>query len=250
MDTQEESSSLHWNDLYRVGAVAAFIAVFIFRRNLGAELSLIDSTPPPVSAGDWFALLQENPLLGLAHLEVFDIANYALVAMIFIGLFAALRRENAGAMLLALCMGLVGTGVYFASNQSFALWNLNASYAAATTETEQAVFEAAGEALLAIQNPIALYQGAGIYVSLLLVTLAGLGSSIVMLHSSTFPKFAAWMGIVGNTLILFHYPALAFAPEWIFLPHTLGAIPLIVWQFLIGVKLWRLSRIEPQAEAN
>ena len=47
--------------IYKVGGVAALIAVFLFRRNIGSEvnlfriLGLIDFTPP-VTATEWFTL--------------------------------------------------------------------------------------------------------------------------------------------------------------------------------------------------
>ncbi len=243
-------NTLRWQHLYWIGGLAAVIAALVFRRNIGAEVSLFDNTPLPSSAEGWFAILQENALLGLAYLSVFDLANYALLAVMYIALFAALMRTNAGLMLLALCLGLVGAGVYFASNQAFAIWNLSERYATATTDAERTLFAAAGEALLAIENAASLYQGSGVYVSLFLVTLAGLLSSIVMLQSQTFNQLTGWVGIVANALVLGHYPALAFAPDLTFLPHTLAAIPIILWQLLIARSLFRLARQEHRPEAS
>lgn len=54
------------------------------------------------------------------------------------------------------------------------------------------------EALLAINDPGAIYQGTGIHTSLLLVTLAGLIISLVMLRSSIFGKITAYVGILAN----------------------------------------------------
>jgi hypothetical protein len=62
-----------WHGLFRWGGIAALLAGLIFRRNLGAELSLLKesgfitagSATPPTTVPDWFTLLQSNPLVGL-----------------------------------------------------------------------------------------------------------------------------------------------------------------------------------------
>ncbi|MBE0689632.1 MAG: DUF4386 family protein, partial [Anaerolineae bacterium] len=239
-----------WTSLYRIGGAAALIAVLIFRRNLGAEISLVSGQMPPIAAGDWLALLQNDRLLGLAYLNLFDIVNYALVGLMFIALYVALRRVSRSAMGIAVSLGLIGVAVYFASNQAFSMASLSDRYGAATTDAQRAVFLAAGEALLAINNPGATYQGTGIYLSLLLVTLAGLIISIVMLRSGIFGKMNAYLGILAHVLLLGYFVALIFAPALTFVPHTAAAIPLVIWQLLIGRRLLQLARQAPKEAAH
>ena len=81
------------------------LAVFVFRRNLGAELSLLATlglvhgvpTTPHATAGEWFMLLQDNRLVGLTFLNFFDLFEYALVGLVFLALWAALRRTSSSA---------------------------------------------------------------------------------------------------------------------------------------------------------
>ncbi len=54
---------------------------------------------------------------------------------------------------------------------------------------------ASGEALLAIHNPGAVFQGAGVNLGLLLVTVAGLIIAVVMLRSDVFGRATAIIGI-------------------------------------------------------
>jgi len=84
---------------------------------LARAIGIIRSGPRaiPNSAIDWFTLLHTNRLAGLALLNVFDTVNYALVGLIFLGLYAALRRANRGYMTLATALAFVGIAVYFAS---------------------------------------------------------------------------------------------------------------------------------------
>ncbi len=65
-----------WKSLYRVGAMAALLAALLFRRNIGAEVSLfIGVEAIPTTVADWYALLQANPFVGLSLLAVFDLVN-------------------------------------------------------------------------------------------------------------------------------------------------------------------------------
>lgn len=224
-----------WQTLYRIGGVAALLAAVLFRRNISAEVSLF-SQPIPDAVADWFALLQANRLLGLAYLDLFDVVNYALLGLLFLALYAALQHVDRGLMLLAVGLGLVGVATYFASNQALAMLSLSEQYAAAAADAERAVALAAGQALLTSS------QGAGRYLSLLSVSLAGLVTSLVMLRSVAFSRLTAMLGIAGNSLVLSSFLFLVLAPTWLFLPHTLAAVPLILWQFLAGLKLLQLVR--------
>jgi hypothetical protein len=75
-----------WKILYRVGGVAALIAPVSFRRNFGVEIPLFAAQKQPGTIEKWFALLQTNRLLGLAHLNFFDLVNYALVGLMLLAL--------------------------------------------------------------------------------------------------------------------------------------------------------------------
>jgi len=237
-----------WKTLYWLGGIAALLAVFVFRRNLSAELmalrglGLFFVPDMPVSVSGWFTLLQSNPLVGLTLLNVFDLFEYALLGLIFLAVCTALWQTDRSAMLVATVCGMVGIIAYFVSNQAFALLALSERYTAATSDITRASFLAAGEALLAINNPGALYQGTGIYVCMFLVPLAGLIMSLVMLQGNIFNRATAVVGILANGLILFYFPVLAFAPSMLALPFVLSAPLRVTWYFLLALKLFKLGR--------
>jgi hypothetical protein len=246
--TNLESNRDPWRPLYIAGGIAALLAVFVFRRNLGAELSLMGmmgmvKVPPlPTSAADWIGLYQSNGLVGLTYLNFFDIAEYLLVSLLFLALYAALRKTARSAMLIATILGLVGITVYIASNQAFAMLALSERYAAATTTAGRSNLMAAAEALLARNNPGFLYQGTGIYLSLFLVLLAGLIISVVMLRSRVFGKATAIMGILANGIGLCYFLALVLVPAAIWIPHSVSAPFRVIWYFLIAIRLFKLSK--------
>jgi hypothetical protein len=252
---ETEITDRSWRTLYAVGGAPAVIAVLFFRRNIDAELiafrgfGLVEvPAVAPQSAVDWFTLLHEDKLVGLALLGLVDLVNYLLVGLVFLAAGGALRRTSRAAVVVAMACSLVGIAVYLASNQAFALLSLSGQYAAASGEKEQAGFLAAGEALLAIHNPGSVHQGTGIYASLFLVLLAGLILSLIMLRSRVFSRATAWVGIVANGVGLLYFPALALfatfamAPALLALPHVLSAPFRELWYLLIALRLFRLAR--------
>jgi hypothetical protein len=244
-----QTEDVTWRRLYRIAGVAALIVVLVFRRNFGTELTAFGGfglfdvpETAPVTAQAWFALFQSRAFLGLVLFELFDIVNYALVGLIFLALYGALKNVNQGVMALATACALMGVGLYLGANQAFAMLTLSQQHAAATTEAQQNLFLAAGEALLAIHNAGNLYQGTSIHLGLCLVLLAGLLVSIVMLRSQVFNRATAITGLLANGLGLAYFPALAFAPVIVWLPPTLSAPFRIAWYVLIALKLLRLSK--------
>ena len=239
-----------WSTLYKIGGIAALLAVFVFRRNLGAELSLlavfgiIDGVPttPLMTGINWFKLLQDNWLVGLTLLNFFDLVEYALLGLIFLALYGALRQTNRSAMVIATTSGLVGITVYFASNQALAMLALSDRYAAATSAAQRSIYLAAGEMLLAITNPESAHQGTGVYISLFLVLLAGLMISIVMLRSNIFNKATAITGILANGIGLCYFITLAFLPAIYWIPHPVSAPFRVAWYFLIALRLFKLGK--------
>jgi hypothetical protein len=247
-----QAADPRWRGLYIMGGVAALLAVLIFRRSFGTELVTfggfgvfdVPTAQPSTSAG-WFALLQDDPLLGLLLFDVVDMINYALLALVFLALFAALHRANRSAMIIATAFGLVGTGVYLASNHALAMLSLSRQFAAATSDAQGAMFLAAGEALLAIYNPGSIQRGTGFYAGYGLVILAGLIISVVMLRSQVFSKATAWVGILANALVLVDFVILAFVPAIYGWPTATSALFRVTWMVLIALGLFRLALRKP-----
>lgn len=231
--------------IYRIGAFAALTAVILFRRYISAEMMAsngfgIFEVPQttPVTAIGWFNLLQKNRFVGLVLLDVFDLVNYALVALIFLALYAVLKKTNQVTTGVATLFCLVGVAVHFASNQSFSILYLSDQYAAATSETQRSIYISAGEALLAD------FHGTGIHISLFLVLLAGLITSLTMFNTEIFNKMTAISGIIANSFGLTYFIVIVSAPEISWLPPTISAPFRMLWYVLIAVKLFDLAKGE------
>ncbi len=246
-----------WKALYAIGGSAALLAGIVFRRNLGVEVSLFVAQQPPESAADWFALLQANRLLGLAYLAIFDVVNYALVALMLLALVAVLWRANKSLMAVAGMLGFLGIAAYFASNTALSLLALSDQYALAASEAERLLLLAAGQSLLALNRfgMASAHPGSGGYLSLLFVAAAGLITALVMLRSGLFSKLAAWVGIAAAGLDLAYCLAFLLVPASagehlpvLFLP--LAGLLYMVWHIMVGWRLVRLGRTEGKAVAS
>jgi hypothetical protein len=240
--TDVETYDSHWKGLYKVAGAAALIAGVIFRRNLGPEISLFSAQKQPNTIIDWFTLLQNNRLLGLSYLNLFDIVDYALVGLMFLALYITLRRANKSYMAIATILGLVGITVYFASNTAFSMLSLSDQYVAAAIDAERFIFLAAGQAVLAINNPGSIYQGTGIYMSFLLLAIAGLMISAVMLRSNIFSRVTAYVGILASAFDLAYCITFTFMPAITVYLLSASGLLLMIWHILIGLRLFQLGR--------
>jgi hypothetical protein len=176
--------------------------------------------PPPSTVIGYFTLFQNNKLVGLLDLDLLSLADYALMGLMFLALYVALRRTSQSWMTIAAALAFVGIAVYFASNTAFNMLSLSDQYAAATTDAQRSMLLAAGQAMLAI------YQGTAFDVSYVLVSVAPLIMSVVMLRSNVFSKATAYVGILANILGL-----------GIFLP----AIGLFLSLFsVLGLAIWQI----------
>jgi hypothetical protein len=250
MDQTSNVKTAHseWKSLCRVGGVAALLAGVLFRRNIAAEIGLFSEQISPTTVRDWFILLQQNRLLGLSYLNAFDLINYALVGLMFLALYVALKPANKSYMVIAAALGLLGIAVYFASNTAFSLLALSEQYAAATTAEQKTPLLAAGQALLALNRfSSGAHPGSGGYISLLFVAVAGLITSVVMLRSAVFNRVTAFVGILASAFDLAYCVAYAFVPAAdsdrlaiYFIPAA--GLFLMIWHIMVGWRLYQLGK--------
>jgi hypothetical protein len=129
-------SAYIWQTLHRVGGMAA-LAVLVL---IPIQMVVFFVWPPPNSVIGWFALFQDNALVGLLYMDLLLIVDYLLLIGVFSALWASLRRANESLMAIALILQLVATATYLASTVAFEMLTLNNQYATATTDVERSIF--------------------------------------------------------------------------------------------------------------
>ena len=225
IDAKTEDSA--WKSLYRVGGAAALITLVL----IPIQIVIFIAWPPPSTVDGYFTLFQDNWLLGLLNLDLLYMLTNVLMILIFLALYAALRRVNQSCMAIGLTFGLVGIAAYFASNTAFEMLSLSGQYAAAT-EAQKAMFLSAGETLLAI------YKGTAFAVYYILNAIALLIFSVVMLQSNIFSKVTAYVGILMGVLML--VPSTAGTIGLYF--ALISLVPTAIWLILITRRLFRLGQ--------
>lgn len=230
-----------WKPLYRAGAAAALLAALLFRRNIGAEVSLfIGMETIPNSATEWFSLLQNNLFVGLSLLAVFDLVNYALVGVIFLALAAAFWQVNKSTTAIALTSGLVGMTLSFTTNISLTMFSLSQRYAFATSDTQKAAMLDAGKFVLVGNDPLAAIPGTGALVSLLLIALAGLLFSPMLLPNH---RATAIFGLLASGCDLAYcvvFPLTPVTPVYLLL--AAGGLFWMLWHLLVARVLLKFSK--------
>jgi len=235
-----QNMKTEWKTLYRSGAIAALIAATLFRRNIGAEVSLfIGMDSIPKSAADWFSLLQSNPFVGLSFLAAFDLANYFLVGIVFLALAARLWSENKSLTALALASGLVGIAVSFASNISFSMISLSQQYAAAASDAQRTFLLATGQALLAMSGAMANFPGTATYMSYLLIALAGVLLAVQLLPTQ---RVTAVFGLLAGSCDLAYCLTFALSPGLQVLFMASGGAFWMTWHLLAARFLWQAAK--------
>jgi hypothetical protein len=122
-----ETADSRWNWIYKVSGVAALILGVLF---LVAMMSLITTGLRPGTLNGWLSLFQNNWLVVLFKLNLgfdgvqfdllyglnpLDIAIMTLVAMMYLGLYAALRRTSRIWSIIAAVIPFLGIVVFIAT---------------------------------------------------------------------------------------------------------------------------------------
>jgi hypothetical protein len=137
---ESETADSHWKSLYRIGGTAALIIVALY---LNQIIVLVAWGPPPSAVIGYFTLFQSNWLLGLLDLDLLSLVDYALMGLMFLALYVALRRADETVIAIATALSFVGIAAYYASNTSLSMLSLSDQYAHATTDVQRSMLLAA-----------------------------------------------------------------------------------------------------------
>ena len=227
-----------YKGLFRVGGAAALVVAFL----TVTEVIVFTFYPQPSTVSGWFELFQASPIVGLIDFWGLEMPVYAMFILVFLAVYALLKRVARGSMAIALTLALLGIAIFFATNNPFSMFSLSSKYAAATTDVQRSTLLSAGEAILANTNQRAV---GGFNIGLFLVSAAGLLVSLVMLQTSTFSRLTAYVGILAYGLSLGDYlrQALTSSVVIALLVILPGALLLVVWFSLVGRRLLQLGRL-------
>ncbi len=230
----------NWNTIYRLGGAAAMGAVLV-----GVVEILITFLPGGNASQetvlDWFLLFQDNPFMGLRNLGLLNIFLNLLAIFTYLALYGAHRKTPYKPhAALAAIISYLGIGIFFATNRAFPMLDMSVQYAAASSDVQRNMLEAAGRALLSVGAS----HSPGTFLAFFLAESAGVLISYVMLRGGVFSKAAAYAGMLGfSILLLFEFLA-SFSSglsETAMILAMVGGLLSMVWYILIARRLFQLS---------
>ena len=199
--------------------------------------------PYPTTIEGWYALIQRSKLLGLWYLNALDILSFALLGIMFLALYVALRRIRPAWMLIALYAALLGVVVFIVPRVlHLALLPLSDLHAAATTDAQKTIYLAAGEALSQVSTATPQTLG------FLFMAVAGLIISVVSLRSQSFgrsvslSKAVGFVGIAGFVAALANFGSRLLAPTIAEILMPINGLLWFAWWILVSVNLFKLAR--------
>ena len=220
--------------LCRIGGIAALL-LLVYSLAMMAQMVILGGQP--TTAAQAFDLLQHHRVVGLLRLDLPTVAVMPLYYLLFLGLYAALKRTSPAIALLSTALAFVGVTLLLATPTALSMIPLSDKYAAATSEATRAQILAAGEALMAAD----IWHGTGAILGGVLLQCGAVLISIVMLRGGAFSKTTAWLGIAMHSLDLAHIVLGLFVPvAGIVLMATAGPF-YPIWLFLVGRRLLQLT---------
>ena len=190
--TRDEAEPGKWAILYRLAARLALVMLIL----IPVQVIIFVVFPIPETIDEFFSTFKGSWVLGLLHSDVLYIINNLIVAVMYIAFYLSLKKRGESLMLMALILGLLGVGVYMASNKAFELLSLSRGFSRAVDESTRNLYRAAGIGMLAE------WQGTAFDVYYILNGIALVIMAFVMLKSPLYGKRTAKIGIAAGILMV------------------------------------------------
>ncbi len=225
LELMNEYTDARWKTLYKIAGVAAVITAAII------PISIMAYFIWPVYPDDIFAVIQESKLAGLMSLDFLYLLGNFFAIPVFLAFYLSLRRTDESWALLALALGLIGLVVLIPARPAFEMLALGDQYAAATTDAQRAIIQAAGEATLAT------FRGTAFNAHYVLGSLSLLITAWLMLRSEVYSKASAYVGIATNLVVFGLY-----VPVVGVYISLLSVVGYLVWWIILTRKFFQLGR--------
>ena len=234
-NTSAQIADGRWKALYRAGAVAPIVTIAIY---LTQMFTIIFGEPYPVTVNDWFSIFQRSRILALLYLNAFDVFSIALLGVMFLALYVALRRFDDSYAAIAAFFSFLGVAIFVSvrADMGATVLSLSDQYAAATTEAQMDQLLATGQVINS------LGRATPDTVGFFFMSIGGLIFSTVMLRRGTFSKAAAYVGILGGVVTVVHRIGLFIAPSFASVLMPISGLLWLIWWILVSLGLLRLAR--------
>ena len=230
-----------WQSFLQIGGYASLLTLLLAIFELLITFLPGGNVEGLNTIGDWFDFFQEYPFMGLRTLGLVNFGLISLGVVAMVALYGVLHKTSGGWVMLAAVLSFMSAGVFFATNRAFPMLVLSNQYAAATSDAQRAMLEAAGTAMVAVGQS----HAPGTFMAYILGSLSSIIIAFVMLRSDFFSNITAYVGIIAFTcLLIFEIMASVFPSmfQLLLLLAGVGGILSMVWQGMVGLRLLKLAK--------
>jgi hypothetical protein len=234
LENEDRIGQADLSGLCRIGGIAALL-LLIYSLAMMAQMIVLGGQP--TSAAQSFDLLQHHRAVALLRLDLPTVAVMPLYYLLFLGLFAALRKSDYAHTLLSTALAFVGLTLVLATPTALSMLPLSDKFAAATSDAARSQLLAAGEAIMAAD----IWHSTSAILGGVLLQCGAVLISVVMLRGGVFSKTTAWLGIVMHGLDLAHIVGGLFVPVSGIVLMAIAGPLYPIWFILVGLRLIRLA---------
>ena len=178
--------------LYRAGIIAATFMVTM----IPVQIACFLIWPHPTNIVDWFALFNNNWIIGLISFDFLYMLSMIASIFLYIALFFALFEGQKALSLFALIIGLIGLTIYFPSNTSIEMLSISKQYPKCIHRAcDKGLFIASGQTLDSI------WKGTSYSVYYVLNGIALILFFLAMIKDNKFRKSTSYIGLTSGFLM-------------------------------------------------
>ena len=224
-----------WKNLYIAGGIAPLLTLAAYL----IELIFIPWDTYPTTSEGWMNLFQRSKLLGLFYINALDTFSIALLGIMFLALYVALKRYNPSSILIATFFAFLGLAVFVGSRAASisATLSLSDQYALATTAAQR------DQILTAFRAISAGDQATPRTFGFLFIAIAVLMISMVITRSKTFGIITAGIGIWVSVFTFVDDISLIIMPQPVPALMTISGVFWVIWWILISFRLLKLGKV-------
>ncbi|MEW6548526.1 MAG: hypothetical protein AB1407_03610 [Spirochaetota bacterium] len=216
-----------WKGLFLCASISS-ILMFAF---IIVQILVYSIWSPPGDAEGMYRLMRENWLLGLLSMDFLYIVDCVLLAIIYLGVYMAVRDWGESSMLIATVLGLLGIAAYFASNPVFEMLYLGRTYDPALPQEARSAMLGAGRGFMET------YKGTAFNIYYVLNTVYLFLATPVMRKSGLFSRATIISGFAAAVLMVI--PSSAGTLGIVFSLASL--VPWMFWLFQVSKVFRKLS---------
>lgn len=237
-----QMSSKHLNfEINKLIKLAAVFSIIFLIYSLITMALVFTIGSYPETPEEIFALLSENPIIGLLRMDILTILIIPSYLIIFYGIYLSFKRDpnkshsiNLFLYLLVCC----GIGLFLSSVKLFNYITLFAEYNSTSDLSVR------NQLLIICKSYLFddMWTSSSALIGGLLLQGVAVVYSIQMLSSNQFSKITGWIGIIMHGIDFLHIIALIFSPKLGEIMLIFSGILYLVWFPLLARDLFRITK--------